>query len=165
MNPPLTLIASTSPTAYARIDQENQVIEEALLILERRVFSRGPELTSPGVVAEYLKVLLAQEEHEVFGVVFLDAKHRVLAFEILFHGSIDGASVYPRQVVKRALAHNASAVILTHNHPSGCSEPSQADRLLTHRLKETLDLVEVRVLDHFIVGAGRPTSLAEYGWL
>lgn len=164
MNTPLTLVDATNPTEDARIAEENQVIEEALLILERRVFSRGPELTSPGVVAEYLKVLLAQEEHEVFGVVFLDARHRVLAFEVLFHGSIDGASVYPRQVVKRALVHNAAAVILTHNHPSGCTEPSQADRVLTRRLQQALEPVEVRVLDHFIVGAGRPTSLAEYGW-
>ena len=165
MNTPLTLIDATPPTGDARIAQENQVIKDALLILERRVFSRGPELTSPGVVAEYLKVLLAQEEHEVFGVVFLDAKHRVLAFEVLFHGSIDGASVYPRQVVKRALAHNAGAVILCHNHPSGCTAPSQADRTLTLQLKEALALVEVRVLDHFIVGAGHPTSLAECGWV
>ena len=165
MNTPLTLVDATNPTEDVRIAEENQVIEEALLILERRVFSRGPELTSPGIVAEYLKVLLAQEEHEVFGVVFLDAKHRVLAFEVLFHGSIDGASVYPRQVVKRALAHNAAAVILTHNHPSGCTEPSQADRVLTRRLQQALELVEIRVLDHFIVGAGRPTSLAECGWL
>lgn len=108
-------------------------------------------------MAAYLKLQLAQQEHEVFGVIFLDAKHRVLAFEILFYGSIDGASVYPRQVVKRSLAHNAGAAILVHNHPSGCTKPSQADRLLTARLKETLALVEVRVLDHFIVGEGRPS--------
>lgn len=165
MNTQLALIGSTPLNTDARTTREDQVIEEALLILERRVFSRGPELTSPGLVAEYLQVLLAQEEHEVFGVVFLDTKHRVLTFEVLFHGSIDGASVYPRQVVKRALAHNAAAVILTHNHPSGCTEPSQADRTLTLHLKEALALVEVRVLDHFIVGEGRPTSLAEYGWL
>src|SRR3990167_3836987 len=165
MNTQLALIGSTPLNTDARTTREDQVIEEALLILERRVFSRGPELTSPGLVAEYLQVLLAQEEHEVFGVVFLDTKHRVLTFEVLFHGSIDGASVYPRQVVKRALAHNAAAVILTHNHPSGCTEPSQADRTLTLHLKEALALVEVRVLDHFIVGEGRPTSLAEYVWL
>ena len=165
MNTQLARIDSTHLNTDARTIREDRLIEEALLILERRVFSRGPELTSPGLVAEYLKVLLAQEPHEVFGVVFLDSKHRVLAFEVLFHGSIDGASVYPRQVVKRSLAHNAAAVILTHNHPSGCTEPSQADRTLTLRLKETLALVDVRVLDHFIVGEGRPTSLAECGWL
>ena len=88
----------------------------------------------------------------------------MLAFEALFHGTIDGASVYPRQVVKRALAHNAAAVILTHNHPSGIAEPSQADRLLTTRLKDALALVDVRVLDHFIVGDGEPLSMAVYGW-
>lgn len=148
-----------------RIAQENRVIDEALLILDRRLFSRGPDLVSPDAVATYLKLQLVQQEHEVFGVIFLDAKHRVLAFEILFYGSIDGASVYPRQVVKRSMAHNAGAVIMVHNHPSGCTEPSQADRLLTARLKETLALVDVHVLDHFIVGEGRPLSLAEYGWL
>ncbi|OLU25521.1 DNA repair protein RadC [Pseudomonas sp. PA15(2017)] len=144
--------------------RENQVIEEAMQILDRRLFSRGPELTSPDDVANYLKLKLARLEHEVFSVLFLDAKHRVLDFETLFYGSIDGASVYPRQVINRALAHNASAVVLAHNHPSGCSEPSQADRTLTLTLKKSLALVEVRLLDHIIVGAGKPTSLAEYGW-
>jgi len=148
-----------------RITQENRLIDEALHILDRRLFARGPNLTSPDAVAPYLKLHLAQQEHEVFGVIFLDAKHRVLAFEVLFHGSIDGASVYPRQVVKRSLAHNAAAAIFVHNHPSGCTEPSQADRVLTARLKEALALIEVRVLDHFIVGEGRPLSLAEHGWL
>lgn len=164
MNTQLTLIETTDFKA-ARIAQENRVIEKALQILDQRIFTRGPELTSPSLVADYLKLQLAQQDHEVFGVVFLDAKHRVLQFEVLFHGSIDGASVYPRQVVKRALAHNAAAVILTHNHPSGRPQPSQADRTLTARLKETLALVEVRVLDHLIVGEGRPLSLAEYGWI
>ena len=164
MSTQLTLI-ETSDFEADRIVQENQVIDEALHILDRRLFARGPNLTSPDAVASYLKLHLVQQEHEVFGVIFLDAKHRVLAFEVLFHGSIDGASVYPRQVVKRALAHNAAALILTHNHPSGVAEPSQADRVLTRRLKEALELVDVRVLDHFIVGDGEPLSMAEYGWL
>ncbi len=164
MHTPPTL-TETQDLDVERIAQENRVINEALQILDRRLFSRGPELTTPSVVAEYLKLLLVQQEHEVFAVVFLDAKHRVLQFEVLFHGSIDSASIYPRQVVKRALAHNAAAVILSHNHPSGCPEPSLADRVLTARLKEALGLVDVRVLDHFIVGEGRPLSLAEYGWL
>ncbi|EKM95994.1 hypothetical protein C211_09813 [Stutzerimonas degradans] len=103
---------------------------------------------------DYLKARLRHEPHELFGCLFLDSRHRVLAFEVLFHGTIDGASVYPRQVVKRALAQNAAAVILTHNHPSGVAEPSQADRQLTQRLKEALALIDVRVLDHFIVGEG-----------
>ena len=164
MSTQLTL-TETSDFEADRIAQENRVIDEALRILDRRLFTRGPELTSPDAVASFLKLQLAQQEHEVFGVIFLDAKHRVLAFEVLFHGSIDGASVYPRQVVKRALAHNAAALILTHNHPSGVAEPSQADRVLTRRLKEALELVDVRVLDHFIVGDGEPLSMAEYGWL
>ena len=164
MNTPLTLI-ETSDFEADCIVQENQVIDEALHILDRRLFNRGPNLTSPDAVASYLKLHLVQQEHEVFGVIFLDAKHRVLAFEVLFHGSIDGASVYPRQVVKRSLVHNAAAAILVHNHPSGCTEPSLADRALTARLKDALALVEVRVLDHFIVGKGRPFSLAEHGWL
>ncbi|MDQ0704000.1 DNA repair protein RadC [Pseudomonas sp. W3I7] len=164
MNTQLTLI-ETSDVEADRIVYENQVIGEALHILDRRLFARGPILTSPDTVAAYLKLHLVQQEHEVFGVIFLDARHRVLAFEVLFHGSIDGASVYPRQVVKRSLAHNAAAAIFVHNHPSGCTEPSQTDRVLTARLKAALALIEVCVLDHFIVGEGRPLSLAEYGWL
>lgn len=164
MSTQLTLI-ETPDVEADRITQENRVIDEALHILDRRLFTRGPELTSPDAVASFLKLQLAQQEHEVFGVIFLDAKHRVLAFEVLFHGSIDGASVYPRQVVKRSMVHNAAGAIFVHNHPSGCTEPSQADRLLTTRLKEALALIEVRVLDHFIVGKGRPLSLAECGWL
>ncbi|MGV8863007.1 MAG: JAB domain-containing protein [Pseudomonas sp.] len=113
MNIQLTLI-ETPHIEAERIAQENRVIGEALTILDRRLFTRGPELTAPDAVVDYLKLHLAQQEHEVFVVVFLDAKHRVLQFEELFYGSIDGASVYPRQVVKRALAHNAAAVILVH---------------------------------------------------
>ena len=142
---------------------------QAVLEMARRhlaeTLRRDSALESPQAVRDYLKARLRHEPHEVFGCLFLDSKHRVLAFEVLFQGSIDGASVYPRQVVKRALAHNAAAAILTHNHPSGVAEPSQADRLLTQRLKEALALVEVRVLDHFIVGDGEPLSMAEYGWM
>jgi DNA repair protein RadC len=122
-------------------------------------------LENPQAVRDYLKSMLRHEPHEVFGCLFLDSKHRVLAFEALFRGSIDNTSVYPRQVVKRALAHNAAALILCHNHPSGNPDPSQADRMLTKRLQEALDLIDVRVLDHFIVGDGDPLSMAEYGWM
>ena len=114
---------------------------------------------------DFPKAQLRHELHEVFGCLFLDTKHRVLGFEVLFRGSIDSASVYPRQVVKRALAHNAAALILCHNHPSGIAEPSPADRVLTRRLKEALGLIDVRVLDHFIIGDGEPLSMVEYGWL
>ncbi|WHS60198.1 DNA repair protein RadC [Pseudomonas sp. G2-4] len=122
-------------------------------------------LESPFAVREYLKSMLRHEPHEVFGCLFLNSKHQVLTFEALFRGSIDSASVHPRQVVKRALAHNAAALILCHNHPSGNPEPSQADRMLTERLQEALELIDVRVLDHFIVGDGEPLSMAEYGWM
>jgi DNA repair protein RadC len=142
---------------------------QAVLEMGRRHLAEGLKrdsaLESPQQVRDYLKARLRHEPHEIFGCLFLDTRHRVLAFEALFHGTIDGASVYPRQVVKRALAHNAAAVILTHNHPSGIAEPSQADRLLTTRLKDALALVDVRVLDHFIVGDGEPVSLHELGCL
>ncbi len=142
---------------------------QAVLEMSRRHLaenlSRDSVLESPTAVREYLKAQLRHEEHEVFGCLFLDAKHRVLAFEALFHGTIDGANVYLRQVVKRALAHNAAALILCHNHPSGSVEPSQADCRLTAQIKEALALVDVRVLDHFIIGEGVPLSMAERGLL
>ena len=122
-------------------------------------------LENPQAVRDYLKSMLRHEPHEVFGCLFLDSRHQVLGFEVLFRGSIDNTSVHPRQVVKRALAHNAAALILCHNHPSGNTDPSQADRVLTKRLQKALDLIDVRVLDHFIIGDGDPLSMAEYGWM
>jgi len=122
-------------------------------------------LADPATSARYLKSRLGGYPYEVFACLFLDSRHRVIAFEELFRGSIDGASVHPREVVRRCLAHNAAAVIFAHNHPSGISEPSQADRMITTRLREALGLIEVRVLDHIVVGDGVPTSLAERGWL
>ncbi|EPL14658.1 DNA repair protein RadC [Pseudomonas sp. CF161] len=148
----------------AKFAQLQAVVEMARRHLAEKL-RRESVLESPLVVRDYLKSMLRHEPHEVFGCLFLDTKHRVLAFEALFQGSIDSTSVYPRQVVKRALAHNAAAVILCHNHPSGISEPSHADRVVTRRLKEALDLVDVRVLDHFIIGEGDPLSMAEYGWV
>ena len=142
---------------------------QAVLEMSRRHLAerlrRDSALQSPQAVRDYLKSLLRHEPHEVFGCLFMDSKHRMLAFEVLFRGSIHSASVYPRQVVKRALAHNAAAVIFCHNHPSGISEPSQADSLLTQHLIKALDLIEVRVLDHFIVGDGQPLSMVERGWM
>ncbi|MCY1415856.1 hypothetical protein D9M71_313520 [compost metagenome] len=148
----------------AKFAQLQAVLEMARRHLAEQL-RKDSALESPQAVRDYLKARLRHEPHEVFACLFLDSRHRVLAFEVLFHGSIDGASVYPRQVVKRALAHNAAALILTHNHPSGVAEPSQADRLLTQRLKDALALVDVRVLDHFIVGDGEPLSMAEHGWM
>lgn len=148
----------------AKFAQLQAVVEMARRHLAEKL-RRDSVLENPLVVRDYLKSMLRHEPHEVFGCLFLDTKHRVLAFEALFQGSIDSTSVYPRQVVKRALAHNAAAVILCHNHPSGIAEPSHADRVVTRRLKEALDLVDVRVLDHFIIGEGDPLSMAEYGWV
>jgi len=148
----------------AKYAQLQAVLEMARRHLAERL-RRDSALESPQAVRDFLKARLRHEPHEVFACLFLDSRHRVLAFEVLFHGSIDCASVYPRQVVKRALAHNAAALILAHNHPSGVAEPSQSDRLLTQRLKDALALVDVRVLDHFVVGDGDPLSMAELGWV
>lgn len=146
----------------AKFAQLQAVLEMSRRHLAERL-ERNSVLESPMAVREYLTAQLRHEKHEVFGCLFLDTKHRVLAFEAMFQGTIDGASVYPRQIVKRALAHNAAALILCHNHPSGLVEPSQADRELTLRLQEALALVDVRVLDHFIIGDGAPLSMAECG--
>lgn len=124
-----------------------------------------PLLADTRAVRRYLQHKLSSQEREVFACLFLDARHRLLAFEPLFLGSVDRASVHPREVLKRALAHNAAALILAHNHPSGVAEPSDADVNLTRRLKTALELVDVRVLDHMVIGDGQITSLAERGQL
>ena len=124
---------------------------------------RGDALTDPGAAGRYFARRLRPYPHEVFAALFLDTRHRALAFEELFQGTIDGAEVHPREVVRRALGHNAAAVIIGHNHPSGCSDPSAADRAVTARLKQALALVEIRLLDHFVVGDGEPVSMAARG--
>ncbi len=126
---------------------------------------KGDALTDVASTRRYLTSRLRHHSHEVFACLFLDNRHRVFAFEELFQGSIAGASVHPRHVVKRCLHHNAAAVILAHNHPSGVADPSQADEQITRRLKEALALVDVRVLDHFVVGDGECVSFAESGLL
>lgn len=148
----------------AKFAQLQAVLEMSRRHLAERLRFK-PVLENPHAVRDYLKAMLRHEPHEVFGCLFLDSKHQVLTFEALFRGSIDNTSVHPREVVKRALAHNAAALILCHNHPSGNSDPSQADRLLTKRLQKALELIDVRVLDHFIIGDGDPLSMAEYGWM
>lgn len=142
---------------------------QAVLEMARRhtfeALDRGDVLTSPEATRAYLSSQLRGYPYEVFACLFLDNQHHILEFEELFRGTIDGASVYPREVVKKALAHNAAAVIFAHNHPSGISEPSQSDRLITNKLKQALDLLDIRVLDHFIIGDGIPYSFAEHGLL
>ncbi|AWY41913.1 DNA repair protein RadC [Pseudomonas putida] len=148
----------------AKFAQLQAVLEMSRRHLAERLRLK-PALENPHAVRDYLKAMLRHEPHEVFGCLFLDSKHQVLTFEALFRGSIDNTSVHPREVVKRALVHNAAALILCHNHPSGNSTPSQADRSLTKRLQKALELIDVRVLDHFIIGDGDPLSMAEYGWM
>ncbi len=126
---------------------------------------RGPALCSPDAVRRFLRARLRDLPHEVFCCLHLDNRNRVIHFEELFRGTIDGASVHPREVVKRALARNAAALILAHNHPSGVAEPSQADEVITRRLKSALALVDIRVLDHLVVGDGACVSFAERGLL
>ncbi|MCK9608655.1 MAG: DNA repair protein RadC [Methylomonas sp.] len=131
--------------------------------LIRIKFARGKAITKPTDAAVYLPAQMAGFEHETFWALFLDNQHRILAFEKLFTGTLASASVYPREVVKRSLQLNAAAIIFAHNHPSGTAIPSQSDKDITHKLKEALALIEVNVLDHFIVGGDDVTSLAELG--
>ncbi|MCE8020743.1 DNA repair protein RadC [Halomonas sp. MCCC 1A11036] len=127
--------------------------------------ARGNALTSPTLVRAYLATQLRHLGHEEFTALFLDTQHRVIRFESLFRGTLDSASVYPREVARRALELGAGAIIFAHNHPSGVAEPSDADRRITERLREALSLFEIRVLDHFVVGDGEVVSFAERGWL
>ena len=127
--------------------------------------SRGDALTSPSQTKLYLSSILRDRQREAFYILFLDNQNRVIKGEVMFEGTIDAASVYPREVVKRALHHNAAALILAHNHPSGVAEPSQADRRITRRLTDALALVDIRILDHFVVGDGEVISFAERGWI
>lgn len=142
---------------------------QAVLEMSRRALAEamrfGDALNSPAAVRDWLRLKLSGLPHEVFLAVFLDAQNRVIEAEELFRGTLTQTSVYPREIVKRALAHNAAGVILAHNHPSGVAEPSQADRWLTDQLKTALGLVDVKVLDHFIVAGGTGCSFAERGWL
>jgi len=141
----------------------------AVLELSKRylheVLLRSDPLESPEATQQYLKSALRDNTNEVFACLFLDARHRVIAFEELFHGTIDGATVYPRVVAEKALKHNAAALIVAHNHPSGVSEPSLADQAITRRLKDALALLDIRLLDHFVIGEGAPVSMAARGLL
>jgi len=140
---------------------------QAVMEMAKRHFNeilqRGSALNSPDITRAYLSAQLRGYSYEVFACLFLDNQHRVIQLDELFRGTIDSASVYPREVVKQALRHNAAAVIFAHNHPSGISEPSQADKLITEKLKQALALFDIRVLDHFIIGDGIPYSFAEHG--
>lgn len=148
----------------AKFAQLQAVLEMAKRHLAEGL-NHGRALTRPADTRAYLTARLRDFPFEVFTCLFLDTRHRLIACEELFRGTIDGASVHPREVVRRALSLNAAAVILAHNHPSGVAEPSQADRAITRRLRDALGLIDVRVLDHIIIGDGLSVSLAERGWL
>ena len=141
------------------------VIARALRIMESRLQYRDVTLTSPKAVREYLKLRIADRQHEVFVCLFLDSQHRLIAAEELFRGTLAQTSVYPREVVKAAIGYNAAAVIFAHNHPSGFAEPSHADETLTRALRQALTLVDVRVLDHFVVAGNAAVSFSERGLL
>ena len=164
----MSLVANDScvePRFAPMSQSDDWIIRQAIALLEQRVFKKGPSLERPAAVKDYLRLKLAAEPNEVFAIVFLNSMHEVLAYEPMFKGTLDSTSVYPRVVVQRALELNAGAVIFSHQHPSGCTEPSSADRVLTDRLKAALALIDVRVLDHIIVGQGTPYSFAESGLL
>lgn len=146
----------------AKYTQLQAVLEMSKRYLQEQLV-RENVFTSAEHVRTYLSSQLRHSQREVFAVLFLDTQHRLIRYQELFFGTIDAAAVYPREVVKAALQYNASAVILAHNHPSGVAEPSQADISITERIKHALNLVDVRLLDHFVVGDGVPTSLAERG--
>ncbi|MDN3614765.1 DNA repair protein RadC [Vibrio gallaecicus] len=149
--------------------QAKYVQLQAVLEMTQRylaeTLTRGDALTSPSHTKLYLSSVLRDRQREAFYILFLDNQNRVIKDEVLFEGTIDAASVYPREVVKRALYHNAASLILAHNHPSGVAEPSNADRRITRRLSDALGLVDIQILDHFVVGDGEVVSFAERGWI
>ncbi len=169
VNNDVVKLVSKNRFACLSIDALNPVeqqvlVEMAMQVLEAR-HQPGECLSSPTHVKTYLQLRLAGRKTEVFACLFLDHRHRVICFEEMFQGTVDSATVYPRVVVQRALEVNAAAVILTHNHPSGNTEPSKADITLTQRMQEALGLVDIRVLDHIVVGAAESVSFAERGLL
>ncbi|WP_275166541.1 RadC family protein [Citrobacter koseri] len=143
---------------------DEQILDAARQVIDVKM-QRGSKFTSVESTREYLCAKLASYEHEVFAVLFLDSQHRLIEYAEMFHGSIVSTEVHPREIVKKALTNNSAAAILAHNHPSGNSEPSDADRRVTQRISDALELVEIRTLDHIIIGGNDTTSFAERGWL
>ncbi|MGE8279945.1 MAG: RadC family protein [Stenotrophomonas sp.] len=169
---PLRRLLDCSPRELARLPGLGPAracqLSAALELGQRHLaaaLERGQALTDPAAAGRYFAQRLRHRAQEVFAVLFLDNRHRALAFEELSTGTVDSAEVHPREVVRHALAHNAVAVIVGHNHPSGNPEPSSADRAITERLREALALVDIRLLDHFVIGDGAPVSLAARGWV
>jgi DNA repair protein RadC len=145
--------------------KERLILSKAARILEARVRAHAVPLNSPSLVRQWLALQFSGLEREMFGVIFLDIQNRLIDFEVLFAGTLTQTSVFPREVVKAVLARNAAAVLLVHNHPSGCAEPSHADEVLTQALKQALAMVDTKVLDHFIVAGSAVLSFTERGLL
>ena len=164
MNASLAHFCSCHGLGPAKYSQLQAVMEMARRCMFEDI-QEATKLTSPAATADYLQAQLQHCDEEVFAVLYLNNQHQPIHFEKLFFGTIDAASVYPRVVVKKTLEQNAAAIIIAHNHPSGVAEPSQADRNITQRIKQALSLVDIRLLDHFIIGAGEVTSFAECGYL
>ena len=153
-----------SKSAANEPENEAQILAAAEAILHRRLIRQG-KISEPDEAKRYLQARCAHLDHEIFGVIFLDTRHQIIAVEHLFRGTIDGSEVHPREVAKAALQHNAAALVLFHNHPSGNPEASAADRAVTARLKQALALLDIRILDHFIITADQCTSMAQRGWV
>lgn len=162
---PALIGLANSPRRSGLTRDQEALIQQAVACLEHQYLVQKVALDSPQASRDYLKLRLDGLPQEVFACLFLYNRHRVLAYEELFRGTIDGASVHPREVVRRTLEVNAAAVIFAHNHPSGLTDPSQADIRITQRLKDALALIEVRVLDHLVIGEGEGVSFAERGLL
>lgn len=161
----MTALITYTNNALFTAEEQATLAHAADILKSKLIISEQPALTSPDMVKTFCQHSLAAKEHEVFGVIFLDNQHRVRSTAELFTGTVDAASIYPREVVKKALAENAAAVIFYHNHPSGVAEPSQADRRITRRLVDALALVDIKVLDHFVVSFEDVVSFAERGWI
>jgi DNA repair protein RadC len=163
--PPSDIVAeaTTLPLHSLDMEIENCVIQEAISYLEKRLFRRGPTLATPADVGRYLQLQLIAEKNEVIGLLFLDARLRVIAFERVATGSIREAAIHPRIILGRTLDHNASGVVVAHNHPSGDPTPSEADKDWTRRIQALLAAIDVTVVDHFIVGRNEPYSFKKAG--
>lgn len=166
MNNEFPFRAAEQPGQYiaTRAFDSEELLTMANRLVSRR-FAKGRKISKPADVLSFLKCKLAHLEHEVFSIIFLDTKHNILAFKEMFRGTIHSTSIYPREIIKEALKYNAQAIILVHNHPSGCSEPSSADINVTHKIKNILAELDIDVLDHIIVAGIQTVSLAERGVL
>lgn len=145
--------------------EQLSIVNQAISILDQTIINREFSLTSPDLVRNYLRLKLEKKEREIFAVIFLDNQHRVIEYNEMFSGTISAAAVYPREILKRSLELNSAAIIIAHNHPSGKANESQADKMITERIQTALGVVDIRLLDHIIIGSGEMVSFAEKGFI